>query len=90
MQESFLTVCNIVNFSFYPLGIILFALLIWPVYADFVGKKSCLQRGGGVSRLGPGIVVICLVAWVTSGVVFPVALRGGRARICHLIFTCIF
>ena len=71
-----------INGSFFPLGILLFGFLIWPVAAGLrrlsagpvpPADLAALRRQ--TLRLGPGSVLVCFWLWVVSGVIFPVALH---------------
>jgi len=82
---------TVVNGAFFPIGVILFGILIWPVARGLRGasleelprlRRRCLQ-------LGPGSVLVCLWAWVLAGVIFPVTLHfagQGLSVNSHLHF----
>jgi hypothetical protein len=73
---------KVVNGSFYPLGLILFGIIAWPVVrglkrlrqgplpADELARmrRHCL-------RLGPAGVAVCVSAWASAGVIFPVVIH---------------
>ncbi len=72
----------VVNGSLYPLGILLFGLIAWPV----VRGLRRLQQGPLPAhelarlrrhclRLAPMVVVISVSAWAIAGVIFPVTIH---------------
>jgi serine/threonine protein kinase len=81
-EEMFRRLQIIVNGAFFPLGVILFGLVAWPVarglrlqraHALDEAELAALRRHS--LRLGPLAVIICLTAWVSAGVIFPVTLQ---------------
>src|SRR5262249_35285744 len=72
----------IVNGTFFPIGILLFGLLLWPV-----ARGLCRVREGPLPpdelaslrrqtlRLGLGSVAVVFWLWVVAGIVFPVTLH---------------
>jgi serine/threonine protein kinase len=72
----------ITNATFFPLGIILFALLAWPVarglrrlQAGPLPPDQLAKLRWQTLRLGPGSVAVCLWAWIAAGIIFPVTLH---------------
>ena len=77
-EHMFVFLQKVVNGAFYPLGILLFGIIAWPVVR---GLKR-LQRGPLPAdelarlrryclRLGPAAVAVCVSAWASAGVIFP-------------------
>jgi hypothetical protein len=81
-ESSFRLLQLIVNGAFYPLGVILFGLFIWPVAMGLRRARKGPLTDGELARLrrhtlrlGAAAVAVCLSAWVVSGIVFPLALH---------------
>ena len=72
----------VVNGSFFPIGILLFGLLIWPVAkglrrlrAGPLPPADLADLRRKTLRLGLGSVAVCFWLWVVAGVIFPVVLH---------------
>jgi eukaryotic-like serine/threonine-protein kinase len=72
----------VVNATFFPVGVILFVMLIWPVVAGLRRVRRGPLPAMELARLrrrclfiGPGCVLIGVFAWVVAGIVFPVTMH---------------
>jgi serine/threonine protein kinase len=92
---GFYRLIGLINATFFPLGMIAFAVVAWPV----VGGLRRLRRGEELPpadrqrrrlrclRLGTGLGVICVAAWVVAGALFPLLLRLGPGQFVHFIIS---
>jgi hypothetical protein len=81
--EMFRLLQFVVNGTLFPLGMLLFGLICWPVAKGLwrlhdgqtltPEELAALRRRS--LRLGTATAVICLSAWVFAGFVFPIALH---------------
>jgi serine/threonine protein kinase len=73
-ESAFWTTQTIVNTASFPIGIVLFALLIRPVAAgvrsggDPIARRRCLNLGHYGAALS-------LAGWLLAGIAYPIALR---------------
>jgi len=72
----------IVNGTFFPIGMSAVGFLVWPVARGLRRLRDGELPAEELERLrrrslflGLGIVGICVVAWITAGVVFPLSLH---------------
>ncbi len=82
--DDFLFVAQLVNFIVFPLGLILFAWITWPIAKIVVaGRRSQPAAPEDLKRLwqiGNYATVICGILWTVSGCVFALAFASMHAE----------
>jgi hypothetical protein len=72
----------IVNGTFFPIGIAATFLIFWPVVkglrriqSDNLSAEELQALRGRSLSIGMGVVIVCLIMWITAGIVFPISMH---------------
>jgi hypothetical protein len=72
----------IVNGTFFPIGIAATYLIFWPVVkglrriqAENLPAEELQALRGRSLSIGMGVVIVCLIMWITAGIVFPISMQ---------------
>jgi eukaryotic-like serine/threonine-protein kinase len=74
-EEPFRQLVPIVNGIFFPLGLFLLGLWIWPAVRGLSRDRTSVRARHASLRLGARTAIMCVACWAVAGLIWPMAVR---------------
>ena len=75
--EPFHQLVPIVSGIFFPLGLLLLGLWIWPAIRGLSRDRKDVRARHASLRLGARTAIMCVASWAVAGVIWPVVVRAA-------------